>query len=88
MGTPPRQSWLGPAAGFGWVVPRESWRRALWVQFPVNPGCGLLLVLVGWSDFVVCVCVCVCLRVLSCARQAWPGFVGSLLLSPGFLDSG
>ena len=34
VGAVPRHSWLGPAAGFGAVVPRHSWRRALWVLFP------------------------------------------------------
>ena len=32
----------------GWVVPGQSWRRALWVQFPAIVSVGLLLPLVGW----------------------------------------
>ena len=47
MGAVPRQSWLGPPAAFGGVVPHQSWRRALWVLFPAIRDRGLLLALVG-----------------------------------------
>ena len=31
-----------------WVVPHQSWLRALWALCPAFPGWGLLLALVGW----------------------------------------
>ena len=50
VGAIPRQSWLSLVLAFmGWVVPRQSWRRALWLQFPINQGWGLVPSLVGWT---------------------------------------
>ena len=49
----PRLSRVGPAVAFGGLLPRQSWRRALRVQFPAIPGWGLLLALVGLSVALV-----------------------------------
>ena len=49
MGAVPHFSRPGPAVAFGGVVPRQSRRGAMWVQFPTMLGWGLLVAWVAWS---------------------------------------
>ena len=78
MGAVPRQSCLGPAAGFLGVVACHSWPRSLWVQYPANRGWGLLLVFSGWSFAIPGWGPCGCSSLPVLARVCWFSRSGSL----------
>ena len=49
MLVPAIPGWGLQLAVVSWVVPRQSWQRALWMVFPAFPGRGPLLPLLGLS---------------------------------------